>query len=140
MLAPLENRSVRQREEGEAEEIHGSLVALRRERDFDLRTSVRRIAALSDEVARLRALCEEQRQQIVAYASGEAIVSLGRRLMALSAANDGLREAAERARTLQALLDATRDEYRRLAAERDTLAAALAAAAPGSGDGREVPR
>lgn len=68
-----------------------------------------------------------QRRRLAAYASGEAVICPGRRLMALSVANDGLREAAVRAQALPAALAAMRDDCRRLAAERDALAAAVAA-------------
>jgi cell division protein FtsB len=128
MLAPLEDRSVLEREEDEADALRRELDALRREREFDRRIGQQRIAALSGELDRLRARCDEQARQIAAYASGEAVVGLGRRLMELSAANEGLRGAAARAGTLQALLAATHEEFRRLAAERDALAALLAAA------------
>ena len=128
MLAPLEDRSVLEREEDEADALRREIDALRREREFDRRVGLQRVAALTGELDSLRARCDEQARQIAAYASGEAVVGLGRRLMELSAANDGLREAAARARTLQAVLAATHDEFRRLAAERDALAAMLVAA------------
>lgn len=139
MLAPLEDRGILERggDEAGADAMDArmdigdmpreSLLALCRERDFDWRTNMRRIAGLSEEVLRLRALCEEQRQQLAAYASGEVIVGLGRRLMALSAANDGLRDAVERERVLRNSLDAARAECRRLVAERDALATAQGA-------------
>ncbi len=126
MLAPLENRNAIERADRDAEALRSALAALRSERDFDRCASVQRIAVLTDEVARLRGVCEAQRRQLDAYASGEAVISLGRRLMALSAANDGLRAAAEQARTLQAQLAAAHDDCRRLADERDALAAGTA--------------
>lgn len=98
---------------------HEALVALCRERDFERRTNICRINGLSEELWRLRALCDEQRRQLAAYASGEVIIGLGRRLMALSAANDGLRDAIERERELRASLAAAQAECRRLAAGRD---------------------
>lgn len=121
MLAPLEDRSVLEREEDEAEALRRELDALRRGREFDRRIGQQRIAALSGELDRLRARCDEQERQIATYASGEAVVGLGRRLMELSAANEGLRETAVRAVALQLLLAATRDEVLRIAAERDAL-------------------
>lgn len=117
MLAPLEGRSILN--------SGGSEVDVRRCESGllsdPLEAGGERIAALAGELDCLRSRCAMQERRIAAYASGEAVVALGRRLMELSAANDGLRETAARAVALQSLLAATRDEVLRIAAERDAL-------------------
>lgn len=75
-----------------------------------------------------RAEAGELRERLAAFEAGTAIVDMGQRLMALTAANEELRVAAERGRALHCALAEARQraalaerERDRLAAERDAL-------------------
>lgn len=128
MLAPLEDRRALADEAPEARELHDLRRALRASR-LRLRRSAlqstRQITALNAEVTRLQSLCDSQAQQIARYASGTVIVDLGRKLTALSEANDRLRDAAQRGIVLERALGIADAECRRLSAERDALAREL---------------
>jgi hypothetical protein len=86
--------------------------------DADLAADIR---DLRREVVRLQALCDDQRRQLDEYASGTAIIDLGRKLMEFAEANTQLREAAVRAVRLERALVAAGAETSRLTAERDAL-------------------
>lgn len=125
MLAPLEDCRILADDLDEAAEIRDLRRALRESR-LRLRRSAwqstRQIAALNAEVSRLQALSEEQRRQLAEYASGAAIVDIGRKLMDLVEANDRLRATAQRVGLIERALAAACVERQHLAAERDALA------------------
>lgn len=110
------------------EEIRDLRLALRESRArlrCSALESTRRIAALSNEVSRLSALCASYRQQIFSYESGAAIVELGCKLMQLSEKNEQLSSDAHRLWTLERTIEAAHAEYSRLSRERDSLAEEL---------------
>jgi hypothetical protein len=73
--------------------------------------------------AAARAETASLRERLAAFESGAAIVDMGRRLMAMTAANEELRAAADRGRALQAALGEAEARNASLSRERDQLAA-----------------
>ena len=139
MLAPLKDRSVIERED-----IQGNLdtpplsdlqaenmalrMALRQARRTQRRSATlttRQIISLNNEVSRLQALNLSLQQQCEEYASGQAIVSLGQRLMVLEESNQQLLAAAQQVWYLDKSLCAAHQECERLARERDTAISCL---------------
>ena len=131
MLAPLKNRSLIEREPSlSAEERVAQLEsanlalrnALRQSRQAQKRSATlaaRKIVAQDNEISRLETLHRAARERVEALESGQAIVELGQRLMALSEANAQLTDAAQRVWVLDKTLCAAHEECARLARERD---------------------
>lgn len=131
MLAPLKDRSLLEREPtvspderiAQLEAANAALTsALRQARRTQRRSATlatRKIIAQTNEINRLEILHQTARQRVDALESGQAIVELGRRLMALSEANEQLIDTARRVWTLDKTLCAAREECARMASERD---------------------
>jgi len=131
MLTPLKDRSVLEREPNDSpderiaqlEAANSALTsALRQARQAQRRNATltpRKIDAQANEISRLETLLQTVRQRVDALESGQAIVELGRRLMALSEANEQLTDAARRIWALDKTLCAAREECARMASERD---------------------
>lgn len=131
MLAPLKDRSLIEREPAifaderiaQLEAANATLSsALRQSRQTQKRNATlaaRKIISQANQINRLETLYESARQRVEALESGHAIIELGRRLMALSEANEQLIDAARRVWTLDRTLCAAREECARMAHERD---------------------
>ena len=131
MLAPLKNRSLIERvpsvslEERVAQlesanlALQNTLRQSRQARKRSATLAARKIVAQDNEISRLETLHRAARQRVEALESGQAIVELGRRLMALSEANEQLADAARRVWVLDKSLCAAHEECARLARERD---------------------
>ena len=131
MLAPLKNRSLIEREPSLSPEERVAQLesanlalrnALRQSRQAQKRSATlaaRKIVAQDNEISRLETLRRTARERVEALESGQAIVELGRRLMALSEANEQLADAARRVWMLDKTLCAAHEECARLARERD---------------------
>ena len=131
MLAPLKDRSQIEREPAitpderiaRLEAANAALTsALRQSRQAQKRSATlaaRKIVAQANEISRLETMHRATRQRLEALESGQAIVELGRRLMALNEANEQLIHAAQRVWTLDRTLCAAHEECARLARERD---------------------
>lgn len=131
MLAPLKDRSLIEREPAlstdgriaQLEVANATLSsALRQSRQAQKRSATlaaRKIVAQANEISRLETLYRTARQRVEALESGHAIIELGRRLMALSEANEQLIDAARRVWSLDKTLCAAREECARMAHERD---------------------
>ena len=131
MLAPLKDRSLIEREPNispnrriaELEAANAALTgALRQARQAQRRSATqatRQHIAQANEISRLETLLQAARQRLDALESGQAIVELGRRLMALSDASEQLIDATRRLWTLDKTLCAAREECARMASERD---------------------
>lgn len=128
----------------ENNELRASLERERRERAVSeaalrdqLQSLADRNAALHADTASLGAL----QARLHALENGIAMTDMGRRLLALQAANDQLRSAAQRVAEVEARLarttadsEALRSERNQLAAERDALEQLLAFDAPAATD------
>lgn len=139
MLAPLKDRSVIERDEADAHTEAPSLsdlqaenlalsLALRQARRSQRRSatqSARQVIALNNEIARLQQINNSLLQQCEEYASGQAIVSLSQRLMALEESNAQLLAAAQQVWYLDKSLCAAHHECERLARERDAAISCL---------------
>lgn len=131
MLAPLKDRSLIEREPAISADQHIAQLeaanailtsALRQSRQAQRRSATlaaRKIVSQANEINRLETLHQTARRRIEALESGQAIIELGRRLMALSEANEQLIDAARRVWTLDKTLCAAREECARMASERD---------------------
>jgi len=131
MLAPLKNRSLIEREPSlSAEErmaqlesanlaLHNALRQSRQTQKRSATLAARKIVAQDNEISRLETLHRAARERVEALESGQAIVELGQRLMALSEANAQLTDAAQRVWVLDKTLCAAHEECARLARERD---------------------
>jgi len=131
MLAPLKDRSLIEREsslspdERVAQLESANLAlrdALRQSRHAQKRSATlaaSKIIAQTNEISRLQSLLQASRERVAALESGQAIVELGQRLMALSEANAELAEAARRVCLLDKTLCAAHEECARLASARD---------------------
>lgn len=131
MLAPLKDRSLIEREPAISADQHIAQLeaanailtsALRQSRQAQRRSATlaaRKIVSQANEINRLETLHQTARRRIEALESGQAIIELGRRLMALSEANEQLIDAARRVWTLDKTLCAAREECARMARERD---------------------
>ena len=131
MLAPLKNRSLIERESplsleervAQLESANLALCnALRQSRQIHRRSATlaaRKIVAQANEISRLETLHLAARQRVEALESGQAMVELGQRLMALSEANEQLADAARRVWLLDKTVCAAHEECARLARERD---------------------
>lgn len=135
MLAPLENRSLIEREPAGAERVVqleaenlALKQALRQARQRQKRSTTlhaRKLGEQRSEIARLETLCRQYRKRIDELESGQAIVELGQQLMTLKHANEQLLAAAQRVWYLDKTICAAHRECERLARERDTLARRL---------------
>jgi len=138
MLAPLKDRSIIERESRSPHSHEQTTVAdlhtdnrwlrtaLRQARQNQRRSATeaaRRIVALTNDINRLEEQNAALRHRLEEFASGQAIVSLGQQLMALSEANDQLIAAAQRVWYLDKTLCAAHHECERLARERDAAVA-----------------
>lgn len=130
MLAPLKDRSLIERESpAEAEHLaqldadNLSLKnALRQARQTQKRQATLHASksiAQANEISRLQTLLEQAHERITQLESGQAMIEMGARLLALNESNANLLEAARRAWTLDRTLCASRHECQRLACERD---------------------
>lgn len=142
MLAPLKDRSLIERDDGAAApqalplsdlqaENMALRLALRQARRSQRRSATlaaRQIVALNNEVSRLQQLNLSLQQQCEEYASGQAIVGLGQRLMALEESNAQLLAAAQQVWYLDKSLCAAHHECERLARERDAAISCLRSA------------
>ncbi|PKO30127.1 MAG: hypothetical protein CVU34_19995 [Betaproteobacteria bacterium HGW-Betaproteobacteria-7] len=133
MLAPLKDRNLIERESStdsaetptladlQAENMALRL-ALRQARRSQRRSATltaRQIVTLNNEMSRLQQLNLSLQQQCEEYASGQAIVSIGQRLMVLEESNEQLLAAAQQVWYLDKSLCAAHHECERLARERD---------------------
>jgi hypothetical protein len=139
MLAPLKDRSVIERDDGQDRsdtppsadlqaENTALRLALRQARRSQRRSatlSAAQLVALNNEVSRLQQLNLSLQQRCEEYASGQAIVSLGQRLMALEESNAQLLAAAQQVWYLDKSLCAAHHECERLARERDAAISCL---------------
>lgn len=139
MLAPLKDRSVIEREisleasdapaladlQAENMALRLALRQARRSQRRNATLTTRQLIALNNEVSRLQQLNLSLQQQCEEYASGQAIVSLGQRLMALEESNAQLHAAAQQLWYLDKSLCAAHHECERLARERDAAISCL---------------
>lgn len=128
MLAPLKDRNLIERDAGgrteaELDADNAALrLRLRQARQMQKRTatlSTRKIIELTNENHRLAELNRHLHRRLAEFESGEAIVALGRQLMAIRQENDELLDAAKCVWFLDRTLCAARRECERLASERD---------------------
>lgn len=137
MLAPLENRHLLEREPLEADlleqaclriaQLEGEKIALKLALR-DLRQALRRQKLAAIQAERERKIVHETTQQrLEQLGSGESIIELGRKLMALEEKNARLENAAQKVWYLDKTLCAAHCECERLAEERDALAKRLSA-------------
>jgi hypothetical protein len=144
MLAPLEDRSRLERDDGDPQrdapladfadtaapdsqrlqaEIGALRQSLREARQSQRRSatlSARQSIAQANEIHRLETVNGQLRQRLHEHESGLAITSLGQQLMALREANAQLTAAATRVWTLDKTLCAAHRECELLARERDS--------------------
>ncbi|PKO86238.1 MAG: hypothetical protein CVU18_15935 [Betaproteobacteria bacterium HGW-Betaproteobacteria-12] len=139
MLAPLKDRSVIERDDSpgaadtsQLSDLQAENMALRlalrqarRSQRRNATLTARQIVALNNEVSRLQTLNLSLQQQCEEYASGQAIVSLGQRLMVLEDNNAQLLAAAQQVWYLDKSLCAAHHECERLARERDVAISCL---------------
>lgn len=81
------------------------------------------LAALRVQNASLQSLQADQVERLAAYENGLVMIGMGQRLLALQAANEQLRDSAQRARMLEERLQASRHDVADLRKQRDKLAA-----------------
>ncbi|PKO36340.1 MAG: hypothetical protein CVU33_18930 [Betaproteobacteria bacterium HGW-Betaproteobacteria-6] len=145
MLAPLENRTLLERDDGDPQadlsplpgdkadrcaaalesEIAALRSALRQARRTQRRSatiSARKSIAQLNEINALKAVVAAQRQPLADFESGQVMIELGRQLQQLSASNNDLHRAAQRVWQLEKTIRAAHAECARLADERDNLA------------------
>lgn len=144
MLAPLKNRALLERDDGDPQadlsppsvnetsrhiaelesEIASLRSALRQSRQTQRRSatiSTRNIIAQRNEIAGLKAIVAAQRQRLADFESGQVMIELGHQLQQLSASNNDLSSAAQRVWHLEKTIRAAHAECERLAGERDAL-------------------
>ncbi|KAB2921168.1 MAG: hypothetical protein F9K30_15060 [Dechloromonas sp.] len=139
MLAPLKDRSVIERDDGQdggatapLSELQAENIALRlalrqarRNQRRNATLSARQTVALNNEISRLQLLNQRLQQQCDEYASGLAITTLAQRLLELEANNEQLLAAAQQVWYLDKSLCAAHHECERLARERDAAISCL---------------
>lgn len=144
MLAPLKDRNVIERDDSDGNvdtppisdlqaENMALRLALRQARRSQRRSATlttRQIISLNNEISRLQTMNLSLQQQCEEYASGQAIVSLGQRLMVLEENNQQLLAAAQQVWYLDKSLCAAHQECERLARERDTAISCLRSELP----------
>ncbi|MFZ2972331.1 MAG: hypothetical protein WA049_06800 [Ferribacterium limneticum] len=144
MLAPLKNRALLERDDGDPQadlspqpsdttgrrvaalesEIAALHSALRQSRQTQRRSatiSTKKIIAQLNEIDGLKAVVAAQRQRLADFESGQVMIELGHQLQQLSASNDDLSSAAQRVWHLEKTIRAAHAECERLAGERDAL-------------------
>lgn len=144
MLAPLKNRALLERDDGDPQadlsplpndttgrrvaalesEIAALRSALRQSRQTQRRSatiSTKKIIAQLNEIDGLKAVVAAQRQRLADFESGQVMIELGHQLQQLSASNDDLSSAAQRVWHLEKTIRAAHAECERLAGERDAL-------------------
>jgi cell division protein FtsB len=144
MLAPLKNRALLERDDGDPQadlsplpndntgrrvaalesEITALRSALRQSRQTQRRSatiSTRKIIAQLNEIDGLKAVVAAQRQRLADFESGQVMIELGHQLQQLSASNNDLSSAAQRVWHLEKTIRAAHAECERLAVERDAL-------------------
>lgn len=144
MLAPLKNRALLERDDGDPQadlsplpsdntgrrlaelesEIAALRSALRQSRQTQRRSatiSTRKIIAQLNEIDGLKAVVATQRQRLADFESGQVMIELGHQLQQLSASNNDLSSAAQRVWHLEKTIRAAHAECERLAGERDAL-------------------
>ena len=131
MLAPLENRSLIERasslppEERVAQLEADNLAlhdALRQSRQAHKRSTTlaaSKIIAQDNEISRLETLYRAARERLATLESGVAVGQFNHRLRTLSAANEQLANATRTIEMLDDSLRAARDDWARLARERE---------------------
>lgn len=130
MLAPLKDRSLIEREVDDEPVRSARLIAenralaaaLRQSRQTQRRNATlaaRKIVALTNETSRLSTLLDASRARVAELESGQAMIEMAQRLLALSEANERMAESARHAWMLDRTLCAAHEECARLAAERD---------------------
>ena len=130
MLAPLKDRSLIEREtpsdtnllarlESDNQNLKSALRQARQAQKRQATLHARQSVAQANEIARLQTLLNAAQERVAHYESGQAIIELGARLVALSEANARMVEAAQRVWTLDRSLCAAHRECQRLACERD---------------------
>jgi hypothetical protein len=147
MLAPLEDRSVLERDDGdpqrdwpldefsvlarlEAENasLRKSLRDARQNQRRNATLTARQVVAQTNEIYRLGELNAQLQKRLQEHESGLAITSLAQQLMALRDANEQLTAAATRVWYLDKTLCAAHRECELLARERDSALCRLRAA------------
>ncbi|UCV20048.1 hypothetical protein [Ferribacterium limneticum] len=144
MLAPLKNRALLERDDGDPQadlcplpsdktgrlvaalesEITALRSALRQSHQTQRRSatiSTKKIIAQLNEIDGLKAVVAAQRQRLADFESGQVMIELGRQLQQLSASNNDLSSAAQRVWHLEKTIRAAHAECERLAGERDAL-------------------
>ncbi len=130
MLAPLKDRSIIQRSTTDVYAADSRLVAenaalkqaLRQSRQAQKRAATltaRQIVELTNANFRLNQTAQQLRQRLTELETGQAMLAMGQRLMAMRQENDELAAAAEHLWFLDRTLCAAHRECERLAAERD---------------------
>lgn len=142
MLAPLENRGLLERDDGDPQadlgpppgdcrriaELEADIAALRsalrQSRQAQRRSatvSTKKIVAQLNEIAGLKEIIAVQRRRLADFESGQVMIELGRQIQQLSASNSDLSSAAQRVWQLEKSIRAAHAECERLAGERDAL-------------------
>jgi cell division protein FtsB len=144
VLAPLKNRALLERDDGDPQadlsplpsdntdrrlaELESEVCALRsalRQSRLTQRRSATistcKIIAQLNEIDGLKAIVAAQRQRLADFESGQVMIELGRQLQSLCASNDDLSSAAQRVWQLEKTIRAAHAECERLAGERDAL-------------------
>jgi predicted nucleic acid-binding Zn-ribbon protein len=144
MLAPLKNRALLERDDGNPlanldpvprdktdrviarleSEVAALSTALRQSRRAQRRSatiSTRKIVSQLNEISGLKAIVAAQRERLADFESGQVMIELGHQLQQLSASNDDLSSAAHRVWQLEKTIRAAHAECERLAGERDEL-------------------
>lgn len=126
MLAPLKDRSILTRDEGNSpvsDAEHALRLALRQARQAQRRAATqgaRQSIALTNEIARLTEQNRQLTNRLDELENGQTLVSLAQQLMSLRHENDALIAAAHRVWYLDRRLNAAHRECERLARERDS--------------------
>lgn len=123
MLAPLEDRTILERE-GDDDELAALRAALR-----ESRTALKRSAAQAanqlvrqaNEITRLQEINASLKQQLATIESGHAIIKLGCNLLALDREDQIPCSAQQRLFCLEESIRATQSEYLRMASQRARL-------------------
>lgn len=143
MLAPLKDRSILRQAtaddtssgeelaerlatlEDENRALKLALRATRQQLRRNATEHTRTLVAQSNEISRLKLVAEQRQAAVDHLVSGQAMIEMGRRLVALSEANERLVQAARRVWHLDKTIGQAHRECERLARERDYLAERL---------------
>lgn len=129
MLAPLKDRSVLERapESTETAVLRQALKQARKTQKRAATLAAARIAGLEQENGCLADANRQLQARITQLESGQALIALGQQLMALRTKNDELSAGLHQLWALDRNLCAAHRECERLARERDSALACLAA-------------